>query len=494
VELHLVPYLTKIDCDVSNPSPLDSQSIYRAIRWSMVGKFSSQIVSWAATILVIRLLSPADYGLIAMAGVVTGLASLLNEAGLNEVIIRVKTLNKQFQREVLTLVLAVNASLFAVVVMSTPFVAKHFDSPELVAVLPVLSLQFLFNALSTLPVSLLERELKLKRLSLVEWSSAVTSAIVSLSMAYLGFGYWALVVAAVLASFLRFFMATIVANSVLIPSFKLNLLLSELHFAKFVLLNKLFWQLSTIVDDYIIGRMLNKEALGHFAVAKTLSLMVLQKIAPILHQVTFPIFSRDMSLLDRNDLLLKGIWLLAIVTFPVLVAVHFLAEPLVLLLFGQNWIVAGQLIEVLVIAVPIKILNNILGNVVSAIGFPKSRMKAQICLFVLIAMFVTLGVYFHGIVGAAIGWTCAHLVFFPIMLWLYNRILRLSLRSLIATVGNNFLPLFLMMVFMSKLPQLYYQQSWYGVLLQLIGGVGTYFVATYILNRSVIKTIAKIIR
>jgi hypothetical protein len=47
---------------------------------------------------------------------------------------------------------------------------------------------------------------------------------------------------------------------------------------------------------------------------------------------------------------------------------------------------------------------------------------------------------------------------------------------------------------MSKLPQLYYQQSWYGVLLQLIGGVGTYFVATYILNRSVIKTIAKIIR
>lgn len=412
-------------------------TILSAARWSVVGKVFSQLFSWFCTLFVIRLLDPSDYGTVAMAAIITGLASLLNEAGLNEVIIRAKNVSAEFQQAVLGLIVSINSVLLFVILISLDSIAAHFDNPILVYVLPVLCLQFIFNAFSTLPISLLERELKLKNIALIEWSAVIVSASLSLVLAFLGFQYWALVSAAVASSFIRFAAAMWVSDASWVPRFSLKKLSDELHFAKYVILNKLFWQLGAVVDDYIIGRLLNKELLGNFAVAKNLSLMVLQKIAPVMHQVTFPVFSQDLDQQKRERLLLNGLWILSVVTWPVLLTFFFLAEPIVTILFGEKWQLAGTILKVLVIAVPVKIVNNLLGNVVSANGSPQRRALVQFLLFLFIAGFVTAGIYYDGVIGAAIGWTSAHLLLFPFLIYIYNSVLKLKAMSIVFALLDN---------------------------------------------------------
>jgi len=416
---------------------ISSKHVYSAIRWAFLARLSLQILSWSSTIIVMRMLTPSDYGIFAVAAIFTGLAALLSEAGLNEVVLRHKEPGPEFQRAVLGAILMLNSVLYLLLFAVSNLVASSFAMPQLSILLPLLSLQFIFNALALLPVSMLERKLHYKAMAAIESIGVLSSITCTLVLAYQGYGVWALVWSAVVGSVMRYVAANLFSRSVLLPSFRLSILKAERAFASAVLLNKLCWYLSTVADDFIIGKLLGKEKLGYYAVSKDLALLFQQKTAAIIHQISFPLLSQSTSDLQRNALVFKGAALLSLLVLPLTLVIFSMAPLIVEVLLGQHWQQVGPLLALLVLALPVRVLNNVLGNAVAAAGYPHQRLLVQACSMLLTIGLTAGGTLTYDLYGAAIGWLSANLLILPLLLWRYLPCLQIALWPFINHLLTN---------------------------------------------------------
>ena len=167
--------------------------VVSALRWSAASRFFGQLFSWVVTIYVIRLLSPADYGLMAMAMVVVSFLILLNTYGLDAVLVQKNDLDEQVQRQVFGVVIILNLCFFLLVFLGAAPIAALYGQAQLVPVLQVLSLQFLLLIFETLPQSKLEGDIKFAGRAVVDFVTLVLGSLVTLVLALLGAGVWALV-------------------------------------------------------------------------------------------------------------------------------------------------------------------------------------------------------------------------------------------------------------------------------------------------------------
>ena len=156
-------------------SPLASPvgaKVLSALRWSATTRLIGQAVTWTMTIFVIRLLSPADYGVLAMAVILPAVLYFLNDLGLDVVLVQRQAGNDTiFRRQVFGVVIVINLLCALILVASAPLVAAFFHEPILVPILKVLSLQFLLLVFETLPRTRLEQGLNFRSQSLA-WARA----------------------------------------------------------------------------------------------------------------------------------------------------------------------------------------------------------------------------------------------------------------------------------------------------------------------------------
>ena len=153
----------------------------------------SQVASWLVTLIVIRLLAPSDYGLLALAQLLIGLATLLNQIGLTPALIQARTLPEHILRSVFGFVLASNAVLYAAVYVAAPRFAEVYGSPDLVPVIRVLGLQLLIGGIGAVPTALATRDMAFKHLSVIGLVATIVGSALSLIIAVMDGGVWALV-------------------------------------------------------------------------------------------------------------------------------------------------------------------------------------------------------------------------------------------------------------------------------------------------------------
>jgi len=169
------------------------KQILSGLKWTAGARFGSQIITWAITLLIIRLLSPEDYGLMAMATVCVVFMIMVAEAGLKPALIQRQEIDETVLRQAFGIVIVVNLGLMIILNLLAPMIAGFFAEERLIKILHVLSLGFLFIAIDTIPGVILQRELKFKNLALVELMTAVSTSVLTLILAFAQYGIWALV-------------------------------------------------------------------------------------------------------------------------------------------------------------------------------------------------------------------------------------------------------------------------------------------------------------
>ena len=157
------------------------EKVLSALRWSAAARFLGQAFSWGITILVIRMLSPGDYGLMAMATVLVSFLFLLNTLGLDAILVQEKNLDEQTRRQIFGVVILANIVCFLLLLLGAPVAAEFFEEPLLEPVVQVLSLQFLFLIFETLPQAQLEREIDFARRSIVDFLTLIFGSLVTLT-------------------------------------------------------------------------------------------------------------------------------------------------------------------------------------------------------------------------------------------------------------------------------------------------------------------------
>lgn len=352
-----------------------------------------QLLSWLATILVIRLLEPSDYGLMALAQLLVGLATLLNEIGLTPALIQTRDASVAVIRSVFGYVLLTNVTLYLAVYLFAPSFSQFYDSDELSLVIRVLGVQLLIGGLGAVPLALAVRKMAFKQTSIIALAATVTASAASLAVAFYGGGVWALVTANLVLVSVQTIGIIIVTRFRLLPSLQPRGMRRLVSFGAWVSGSRLAWYFAESADDLLIGKIFGQQLLGFFNVAKNLSAMPMNRVMSIINQVSFPAYSRLEGDTDRAlRYYLKSVWLALVLFCPIAWGLSSIADVFVAVLLGSNWERADFLLRVLALSIPIQALSFLLTPAIEAMGRPDLGFRNSIVRLVIFPLSIVVAI------------------------------------------------------------------------------------------------------
>jgi len=410
------------------------EKVISGLKWSVGGKFSVQLFSWASTIFVMRLLHPDDYGLIAMASVFLALCLLLNEMGLAGALVQMKDFTETIQKQAFGVVLLLNGFLFLLLLAGASMIAGYFEEPRLNELVPVLAIQFLIIAFSVIPGAALTREMNFRAISISEMVSALLSSLVTLGMAWIGYGVWALVIGSLTGIIVRTVGLNIASPFFKLPSWNYSGFGKTVKFGGWISLNRVLWYIYSQADVFIAGKILGKTALGYYSVAMHIASLPMQKVGGILHVVGLPAYSKlqdDIEL--AGTYVLKASRTISFVAFPMFLGISCVAPELVTLALGDRWLLAILPMQLLSIVVPLRTLSISLAPAVTGLGKPDVNVKtlAVACIIMPISFYVGSQ---WGLKGLSIAWVVGYSLWFVFMLSRVLPVLGLSFGQFFRTI------------------------------------------------------------
>ncbi|MGQ0715394.1 MAG: lipopolysaccharide biosynthesis protein [Gemmatimonadaceae bacterium] len=397
------------------------RSLVRGVAWTGAVKWLSQVVTWLGTILVARLLTPEDYGLVGMATVYLGLTALVTEFGLGSAIVALRELGDReiAQLNAVALMIGGGALLLSTIVAAP--LAAFFRAPELTTIVLVLSSTFLIDSLRTVPNALLTRDLRFKTLALLEGAKAIFTMGLTIAFALAGLRYWALVLGGVAGS-LFWTLAILMRRSHPFAWPQLALIRSSLAFSSQIIIERVSWYAYSNADFLIAGRILGTAALGNYTTAWTIASLPGEKIMSLFWRVTPAVFSavkNDMAALRRYVLLMSEA--VAMALFPATVGLALVAPDFVMALLGEKWAGAIMPLRLLCLYATMHMISTVLPHVLIVTNQVRFATKLALAALVTLPPAFWLFGSMWGVAGIAAGW----LVVYPfILLALFRRAFR----------------------------------------------------------------------
>jgi len=402
------------------------EKVLYALKWGALLKIISQIVTWSATIYVIRLLTPEDYGVMAIATVFVGFAFMINELGLGAAIVQDKNLNEETLRKTYSFILIVNLVLFLLLFFSAEYISIFFDEPRLTLVIQVLSVQFIILAFELIPVALLERELAIKEKSFIQLVAQVSSAMVSLVLAYSGYGVWALVWGSMADAVVRTIGSNIVRPYLKLPSFDFSGMKKIMSFGGYVAGERGVWFFYNEADIFVIGKLLGSSLLGVYAVAMHLSALIMHKTGELIYTISFPAFARIQDEPEKVEkYLFKAVRTMSLLVFPVFIGMSAVADEMVTVLLGENWLAAIPILQILCLVMPLRLMSNLFQPLLQGLGRPGVSLSNLIIVAIIMVIAFVIGAQF-GLIGVSLSWLIAFPIAFYISLHRTAKVVKFS--------------------------------------------------------------------
>lgn len=296
------------------------------------------LITIGSTAILARLLSPADFGYIAMATVITEFAGLFSNFGFTNILIQQRVINRLQIDTVFWASLLLGAILTTMVFILSFFTGWLFVDPRIGNLLRVLCLTFLLSGFTSVPWAMLARLLCFRTEFWVQITSMASRAVVAILFAYAGFGVWSLVAGALWGASMSMVLYWVAVPYV--PRFKFNLahLTSTWRTSSSYLGGGLLYYINMNADLVLIGRYLGATQLGYYQNARSLTDEIRARIAAPLQQVLFPAFSTIQTNRDHLQyLFMRSARLLATAIFPIGFGVSATAADLVPVLYGNQW-------------------------------------------------------------------------------------------------------------------------------------------------------------
>jgi O-antigen/teichoic acid export membrane protein len=350
--------------------------VVSGLKWSILAKGITQLFSWFSTFWVIRMLSPEDYGIMALAMTFVLFGNLFSSGGFITAIVKTQEKNYAQASQMFTVSLVVNIIIAFLVVLSAEHISIFYDNPKLEGVLFVMAIASILNSFLIIPSSYIDIDMNFKAKAFCDSAGAIVAAIVALVMAYQGMEFWALVYAYIAQTLVRVILYHVVTKSCYFLTFNFYGGAATLKFAYSNQLNGLLWFGYNQIDNILIGKFLGINVLGIYNVAKDVASLPMMKVAAILNQVGFSAFAslnEDKSAAEYY--LTRSLKLIAIFAFPIFLGISSVSEEIILLLIGDKWLEAAPIISVLCFVFPFRMMNTNIQIYVNALNRPKFNVQ-----------------------------------------------------------------------------------------------------------------------
>lgn len=392
---------------------------------SVKGGFSTiagQVVSFAmnisSTIILARLLTPEDYGLVAMVTAVTGFVTIFKDLGLSSAVIQKEHINQQQVSAVFWINVFISLGIALIVSLLAPVLANFYNEERLFYITLVFSAGIFVSGLSLQHNALMKRQMRFHSLALINTTSAFFSILSGVLLAYYGFGYWALV--AITLLFPTFSTIALWFVCDWRPSFtlKANDVKSFLRFGAGITGFDLINYFSRNMDNVLIGKFIGSVALGLYTKAYQLLLLPITQLRDPLNSIALPALSTLQN--DRGkykSYYKRFLFTLAFFSMPAVIFMAIFSEELILIVLGDQWIEASSIFRILALAAFIQPLLSTIGLVMITTGDTKRYFIWGCINAVLVVTAFFIGVQW-GVDGVAKAYVAiTYLLFFPALFY-----------------------------------------------------------------------------
>ena len=340
--------------------------------WNGFNKIGYQVIALLVGIVTARLLTPTDFGYIAALAVFTMLSNILVESGFTAALVRRKENTQADYSTAFYFNVVLSLIFYAALFISAPTIADYFNMPPLTELARVLFLAIIINSLFIIPNIILTRALRFKEIAIAELSGMIVSAVITVSMAVTGFGYWA--IAAQQISQLAVKVGIIWALSKWRPTldFRFSLLKEVFSFSFLLIISSLISSVTRYVYNFFIGPRYSADDLGYYGQAFKFHQIPYNVISSTITGVSYPVFSSLNNEKERQMLYIQKIMrITAFITFPVMIGLYCIAPNFISVILTDKWMPMLPYFKILIIAgiaMPFISLNL---NIFNAIGRPR---------------------------------------------------------------------------------------------------------------------------
>jgi O-antigen/teichoic acid export membrane protein len=341
------------------------------------------LIQLGQTVVLSRLLDPADFGLFAMTLVVTGFATLLAEMGLANAVIQAREVSAESRSSLYWLNVLTGTAAFAVVCLSSPLVAAAYGESRVAGLLPWVALPLLFGSFGQQFQAFFERELEFGRLAEIEVGSGIVGALVAIGAALAGGGVLALAAGLVANTAVRNGLLMLFGWRRWRPSLRLRRedLGGYVGFAFRHSGQRLANYVSANLDYALIGGFLGARPLGYYTVAYNLANLPSSRVNAVVNRVFFPLLARAQSDPSRvRDAYLRLQEYTATINFPIVAGLAITAPLLIPVFYGEDWIPAVPLLRVLCVVGLSRAVAGTIGPLLLALGRPDLGLRWSLML------------------------------------------------------------------------------------------------------------------
>lgn len=333
----------------------------KGIAWSGIERFATAGINFAIGLVIARILSPNEYGIIAMLAIFMAISQSVIDSGFSNALIRKKDRTEIDFSTTLYFNIAVSILMYGILYFSSPFIARFYGISELEKITKVVGTTLIWGALSIVQQSILTIKVDFKTLMKVSLFAAVISGFIGIIMAVTGFGVWALVGQMLSVSIVRTMVLWFVAKWRPTTGFSTKSFKNLFGYGSKLLMAGILETIYRNLYSIIIGKYYQAETLGLYHRGEQFASYASSNITGVIQRVTFPIMAEMQDDNPRlRNVFIKTLRTVCFFVFPIMTFILISAEPLVRLILTEKWINCVPVMQILCISYmwyPVHILN-----------------------------------------------------------------------------------------------------------------------------------------
>ena len=374
--------------------------------WNSFSQFGVQGVNFVITIVLARLLTPTDFGLVGMVNVFIAFLGFFSELGLITTLVSKEKVDELDLNTAFWCGIVFSGVLYALVYRAAPLISLFYDNPRLVAISRVLFAVFPVRAVGFIITALEYRALRYNRLAAAHLSSTIAAGACGIWMAFAGYGVWSLVALFVVKEIVQIALLLVVTQWKPRLRFSFARTTGIIPFGFQITLNNLMKFASQNADYLLVGKLLGPHALGIYTLAFRLSRYALQKLVTIVGRMLFPAFSRirgDITRTRHNVLKVSLLGLIVLLPFEIMLLVS--GRLIVEVLVGPEWKEAVPILRIFLIYIVFSSFSFGDDPLMIAFGKVRSLNITKFVATVLLAAGGYIGIRLWGLYGMALAFS-----------------------------------------------------------------------------------------
>ncbi|HFI0235141.1 TPA: lipopolysaccharide biosynthesis protein [Streptococcus suis] len=471
-----------------------NREVISGMIWSLSERFMSQIVSIVVTIILTRLIAPADYGLISIVTVIITILNVFMTSGFSAALIQQNDVDDIDYSTVLWFSLGLGGAIYLIVFLSAPFVAQFYKLEELTIVLRVLALKVPLSALNSVQQAYVSRHMLFQKFFSSTVSATIVSGIVGVTLAYSNFGVWALV----FQDLINVFTITIVLwfSIKWKPSlvFSTKRLTKLFDFGVKIFLQTMFNTLYANIRSLLIGRVYSATDLAYYSKGNQYPNLIVTNVDSAVSKTMFPVMSREQDNIEKIKSLTRNTaQTSSYIMSPILVGFIVCADSIVSLVMTDKWLPAVPYVQIICCCLLIRPFQTAIVQAIKAIGESGILLKMDIPvrIFALVLLFCTIN---FGVIYIAISEIVIELLALLIYSYYSTKLIGYSYVEILVDFCQNFLLSIIMGMVVYLIGNVLELDRFSELLIQIIVGIIIYFIVSIIFKNKSFRQFTTFLR